>query len=180
MFVRQRTNAGVFSEVGTIGNEGMVGLPVFLGADQTPTEAFCQVEGEALRMRTDMFREEVKNGGGLVSILHRYTQALFTQIAQSAACNRLHSIEQRCARWLLLTQDRVEPDEFSLTHEFMGQMLGVRRATVTEVAGTLQKAGLITYNRGKITVLDRKGLEGASCECYQIIRQDYDRLLAGT
>ncbi len=110
-------------------------------------------------------------------VLHRYTQALFTQIAQSAGCNRLHSIEQRCARWLLMTQDRVGADRFPLTQEFLGQMLGVRRATVTEAAGTLQKAGLITYSRGTIIVLDRQGLEAAACECYQIVRDDYDRLL---
>ena len=110
-------------------------------------------------------------------VLHRYTQALFTQIAQSAACNRLHSTEQRCARWLLMTQDRVGANEFPLTHEFLGQMLGVRRATVTEVAGTLQKMGLITYYRGKITVINRKGLEATSCECYRVIQDDFDRLL---
>jgi CRP-like cAMP-binding protein len=168
---------GRIAEVGTIGNEGMAGLPVFLGAETTPTLAFQQVPGEALRMRVDAFREEVRNDGALTRVLHRYTQALLTQVAQAAACNRLHSIGQRCACWLLMTQDRVGTDEFELTHEFLGQMLGVRRATVTEVAGTLQEAGLITYSRGKITVLDCQGLEAASCECYQVIREEFNRLL---
>ncbi len=168
---------GRIAEVGTIGNEGMAGLPVFLGAEKTPTLAFQQVPGEALRMRVDVFRKEIENAGTLTRVLHRYTQALFTQVAQAAACNRLHSTDQRCARWLLMTHDRVGTDEFLLTHEFLGQMLGVRRATVTEVAGTLHKAGLITYSRGKITVLDRQGLEAASCKCYQVIREDFDRLL---
>lgn len=168
---------GRLAEVATIGKEGMVGMPVFLGAEQTPSLAFSQVAGEALRLNVSEFRKQVKDGGALTMVLHRYTQALFTQIAQSAACNRLHSIEQRCARWLLMTHDRVGADEFPLTHEFLGQMLGVRRATVTGVANTLHKAGLITYRRGKITVQDRKGLEGASCECYKVIRDDFDRLL---
>lgn len=165
------------AEVGTVGNEGMAGLPVFLGADSTPTMAFEQVPGDALRLRTEVFREEIARGGALTAVLHRYTQALFTQIAQSAACNRLHAVEQRCARWLLMTQDRVGANQFPLTHEFLGQMLGVRRATVTEAAGALQAEGLITYRRGIITVCDRAALEQASCECYRVIRDDFDRLL---
>jgi CRP-like cAMP-binding protein len=169
---------GQIAEVGTVGNEGMVGLPVFLGARSAPVQAFLQVPGEALRLGTAEFQEEVRKGGALVQILHRYTQALFTQIAQSTACNRLHSIEQRCARWLLMTHDRVGmAEEFPLTHEFLGQMLGVRRATVSEVAGALQRKGLITYSRGKIRVVDRQGLEEAACECYAIVQNEFNRLL---
>jgi CRP-like cAMP-binding protein len=120
-------------------------------------------------------QEEVRHGGALNQILQRYTQAMFTQIAQSVAFNRLHSIEERCARWLLMTHDRVNSDEFYLTHEFLSEMLNVRRASVTIVAGALQTAGLITYQRGRITIMDRQGLEDVSCECYQIIKQEYDR-----
>lgn len=164
-------------EVATLGNEGMVGIPVLLGADQVPAETFVQVPGEALRMKVSVFKREVTPGSPLHSLLLRYTQTLINQIAQSAACNRLHSVEERACRWLLLTQDRVHSDEFPLTQEFLSQMLGVRRATVSEVAAALQKAGLISYYRGKITILDRKGLESASCECYQIVKQEYIRLL---
>ncbi len=169
---------GTILEVATIGNEGLVGLPVFLGVDVSPMAAFVQVPGAALRMRAEVLKEEVRNGGALDEILRRYTQALVIQLAQLSACNRRHSIEERCARWLLMTHDRAEADEFLLTQEFLSQMLGVRRATVTVTAGLLQKAGLIGYRRGRITVLDRGGLEEAACECYQIIKKEYDRLLS--
>jgi CRP-like cAMP-binding protein len=164
-------------EVATVGNEGMVGLPVFLGAEIFSGQAFIQVPGEAVRMQTAVFKDEVSRHGSLHEVLHRYIQALFTQVAQSAACNRLHSIEQRCARWLLMTQDRVGAEQFPLTQEFLAQMLGVRRGSVSEVASRLQREGLLQYSRGIITVRNRAGLEAASCECYAIVRLEYDRLL---
>ncbi len=164
-------------EVATVGNEGMVGIPVLLGADQVPAETFVQVPGEALRMKVDVFKSEVSPSSPLHTRLLRYTQTLINQIAQSAACNRLHSVEQRTCRWLLMTQDRVDSDEFPMTQEFLVLMLGVRRASVSEVAATVQKAGLIRYHRGKVTVLDRKGLEATSCECYEVVNKEYKRLL---
>jgi CRP-like cAMP-binding protein len=170
---------GALVEVATIGNEGMVGLPVFLGADTISMKAFVQIPGEAWRMGAAPFREAVRNGGRFPELLQRYTQALFLQVAQGAACNRAHSIEERCARWLLMTHDRVERDEFPLTQEFLAIMLGVRRPSVTVAAGILQKAGFIRYSRGRITVVDREGLEAATWECYGMIRREYDRLFDG-
>jgi CRP-like cAMP-binding protein len=164
-------------EVGTIGNEGMVGTPVFLGSDSSPTRAISQVPGEALRMETKIFQEEMRRCGTLYGLVQRYTQAMINQISQSVVCNHRHSVQKRMCRWLLLSHDRVGVDKFRLTHEFLAQMLGVRRPTVTSVAATLQKAGLVRYHRGEITVLDRKGLEAASCECYQVVREELDRLL---
>ena len=169
---------GTKVEVATIGKEGMGGLPLFLRATSIPFTTFVQVAGEALRMRAAAFAallDEVNSD--FSQLLYLYTQALFNQLGQHVVCNRLHPIEQRCARWLLMTQDRMGHDEFQLTHEFLAQMLGVRRASVTEVAGRLQKAGLIRYRRGVIQVRDRTGLEAASCECYGVIKQQYDRLL---
>ena len=164
-------------ELGTIGNEGMVGTPVFLGAESSPTRAISQVPGEALRMETGVFQEEMKLGGPLYGLIQRYTQAMINQISQSTVCNHRHSVEKRMCRWLLMSHDRVGVDEFHLTQEFLAQMLGVRRPTVTAVAGILQKAGLISYHRGTLTVLDRKGLEAASCECYEVVAKELDRLL---
>jgi CRP-like cAMP-binding protein len=168
---------GFTLEVGTIGNEGMVGTPVFLGSESSPTRAISQVPGEALRMETKVFQGEMKVGGRLYSLVQRYTQAMINQISQSTVCNHRHSVEKRMCRWLLMSHDRVGADEFPLTQEFLAQMLGVRRPTVTAVAGILQKAGLITYHRGRMTVLDRKGLEAASCECYEVVAKELDRLL---
>lgn len=162
-------------EVGTIGNEGMLGLAVFLGRETMPLRAISQVPGEAVRMRSDVLRE-LRPGDRLHELLRLYTEAMFVFAAQSSACNRLHSVEQRASRWLLHTQDRVGRDEYPLTQEFLAQMLGVRRASVSEVAGGLQRAGLISYGRGRIRVLDRPGLETRSCECYGIIRAEFDRL----
>lgn len=166
-------------ETATIGDEGVVGLPVFLGTDRTPAQAFCQVPGQAYRLESDAFRRELARPGGLRDALSLYTQALFTQVAQSSACNRLHTMRERCARWLLQTHDRVGRDEFPLTQQFLSQMLGVRRATVTEAAGGLQADGLITYEYGRITIRDRRRLEAASCECYEITRREFARLLDG-
>lgn len=167
---------GQMVEVATVGNEGFVGLPVFLGADSTPGVAISQVPGESLRMATGAFREAVARDAELAAVLNRSTLALFTQIAQSSFCNRAHPMEQRCARWLLMTQDRVDSPTFPLTHEFLAQMLGVRRATVTEAMGPLQQAGLIEYARGIVRMVDRNGLEAVACECYRIIRDEYRRL----
>jgi CRP-like cAMP-binding protein len=164
-------------EMATVGLEGMVGLPVFLGTDTMPSRAFGQVAGNSLRITTAAFTAEVKRNGPLVRVLNRYTQALFNQVAQTTACNRVHLVEQRCARWLLQTHDRVGSDQFLLTQEFLAQMLGVRRSGVSAAAGLLQKAGLIRYARGRITILDRAGLESAACECYGVIKREFDRLI---
>jgi CRP-like cAMP-binding protein len=164
-------------EVGSVGNEGLVGIPVFLGTDRSPARAIAQVPGAALRMEAEAFREEMRRAGPLPDLVRRYTQAIFTEISQSTVCNHLHSVEKRMCRWLLRTHDRVGADDFPLTQEFLAQMLAVRRPTVTAVAGVLQKAGLITYHRGRMTLLDRKGLEAASCECYRAVRKEFDRLL---
>ncbi len=170
-------DTGFTLEVGIIGNEGMVGTPVFLGSDRSPTKAIAQIAGEALRMDAKVFRKEVGQGGPLHSLVQRYTQAMINQISQSIVCNHRHPVAKRMCRWLLMSHNRVGADEFPLTHEFLAQMLGVRRPTVTAVAGTLQKAGLINYHRGRITVIDRKGLEAASCECFQVLATELDRLL---
>jgi CRP-like cAMP-binding protein len=163
-------------EVGTVGNEGMAGTPLFLGADRSPTRVLCQIPGDALRMRGSFFVRELQQNRPLARTVGRYTQALLNVISQSAACNHLHSVEQRMARWLLMTHDRVDSDEFYLTQEFLAQMLGVRRASVTVVAGLLQRAGLIAYQRGHIRILDRRQLELASCECYAVVKREMERL----
>ena len=166
-------------ETATVGYEGMVGLPVYLDSDRSATQAFCQVPGKSLSIPADAFRRVVNERTMLRSTLNRYAQALFTQVAQASACNRLHPVRERCARWLLQTHDRVGSDDFPLTHDFLSQMLGVRRATVTDAVGGLQKQGLIDYAYGRVRILDRAGLERASCECYAIVRSEYDRLLEG-
>ncbi len=164
-------------EAATVGKEGMVGVPLLLGTNQIPLQVIVQIPGDALRIKADVFKAQVSWGCPLHTLLLRYMQTLMNQISQTAACNRLHSIEARCCRWLLMTQDRVESDSFPLTQEFLSYMLGVRRASVSEVATTLQKSGLINYHRGQITIRDRKGLEAASCECYQSTQQEFKRLL---
>jgi len=166
---------GSIIEIATVGNEGMIGLPVFLGGDTIPGQAIVQIPGEALRISSAAFREAFANFEPLRKQMERYTQALFVFVSQSAACNRVHDISQRCTRWLLLTHDRVETDQFPLTQEFLSQMLGVRRAGVSEVASNFQQAGIISYNRGIITILDREGLEARSCECYRIVREEFER-----
>jgi CRP-like cAMP-binding protein len=165
---------GTVVEVATIGKEGMVGLPAFLRSERTTLSAFAQVIGEAYRMKTADLHAEVERGGPLVPILLRYTQAVLVQIAQGSACAQLHPVQNRCARWLLMTHDRVGGDSYPITQEFLCQMLGVRRATVSEIASSLQQAGFIRYSRGRMTITDRKGLEGAACECYKVIRREYE------
>jgi len=171
-------DSGDSVEVATIGCEGMVGLPLFLGGESAAVEVFIQVPGEGLHLTAHAFQGHVAREASLARTLLLYTQALLTQVAQCSACNCHHPVEQRCARWLLQTQDRVIGNEFPLTHDFLGLMLGVRRASVTDTARQLQARGLIRYQRGFITVLDRKGLERAACECYQLIAGEFDRLLA--
>jgi CRP-like cAMP-binding protein len=151
---------------------------VFLGARSIPGEAFCQVAGRALRVPAEALIREASTRGPLHDLLQRYTQALFNQVAQTAACNRAHSIDERCARWLLITHDQVGADRFPLTQQFLAMMLGVRRAGVNAAAGILQRAGFVRYRRGVITVTDRPGLESAACACYRIVRDEFERLLA--
>jgi CRP-like cAMP-binding protein len=170
---------GATVEVATIGKEGMLGIPVLLGGDTISLEVIAQIPGPALAMTREDFERTLNDGAsGLSPILLRYTQALLTQIAQQSACNRSHVIEKRCARWILMTHDRVQRPEFPLTHEFLAYMLGARRASVSIAASTLAKTGLISYTRGSIHVLNRKRLEKASCECYGVIKGEYDRLLS--
>ncbi len=174
-----RMDEGPSVEIATIGNEGVVGLTVAWGGTvMNPREvATVQVPGHVVSMEAAAFREELDRQGALASLVERYTLAFFSQVSQQVACNGLHSVEQRCARWLLLTHDRVGTDEFPMTHEFLSQMLGVRRASVTVTAGILQKAGFVAFTRGRVAVVDREGLEGAACECYSVTREVYDRLL---
>jgi CRP-like cAMP-binding protein len=168
-------------EIGTIGKEGFVGLPLLFDSGQAPrsARAFCQVPGEALRLGVEPFEEALRRDMPLRTLLLRYAGAVFSQISQSAACNRLHSIDERCCRWLLMTRDQIESDHFLLTQEFLSQMLGVRRASVNAVAGLLQQSGLIRYSRGRITILDPKALEEAACECYRAMKLEYERMIGG-
>jgi len=174
------TADGASAEVGTIGNEGVVGLPVCLGDREAPSSVYVQVPGTALRMDAHIFRGELERSPTLHLITLRYAHAFFNQVAQSAACIHLHKVEQRCCRWLLMTRDRMPADDFLLTHEFLGMMLGVRRTTVTDVMGSLQKAGLVRYRRGHVTILDHEALQQRSCECYDISKVEFDRLLGDT
>jgi CRP-like cAMP-binding protein len=164
-------------EVGMVGNEGMFGVNVFLGSVSTPLEAVVQLPGEGYRMRADVLKSEFKSGGPLHDMLLRYTQAFITQVAQNAACNRAHHVEGQMAKWLLMCQDRSDSPELELTQEFISTMLGVRRPGVTEAAGLLRDRGLINYVRGHITITDREGLEALTCECYQLVRKEFDRLV---
>jgi CRP-like cAMP-binding protein len=164
-------------EVGVVGNEGIFGVNVVLGSMTVPLEAIVQVPGDGLRIPADVLKKEFKTGGLLHDLLLRYTQAFIIQIAQTAACNRSHPIGGRLARWLLMSHDRAMSDELRLTQEFIGIMLGTRRAGITEAAGKLQNEGMIKYNRGHITILDREKLEAASCECYDMVKNEFDRLL---
>ena len=164
-------------EVGTVGREGLCGISVFLGGDVLPDRVISQVPGQAQRMGAQEFSAVAESLPGLRHLLLRYTHAYLAQVAQTAACNAAHSVEQRCARWLLMTHDRVGGKQFQLTQEFLSFMLAVRRPGVTVAAGVLQRRGLLRYSRGKIDVLDRAGLEAASCECYSDVRSHFDRLL---
>lgn len=172
------TAGGEAGEVATVGREGMLGLPVFFRTDRMPMRAFAQIPGEALRMSVEDFTSEIDDPHSKLNpILSRYAQALFIQVAQHAACNVLHQIRQRCARWLLMTHDRVEADAFFLKQDFLSRMLGVRRAGVSVAAAGLQRDQLITYRRGMVTILDRKRLEQASCAHYGIVKAEFERLM---
>lgn len=164
-------------EVGMVGNEGLTGISVFLGVDESRNRAVVQGAGTAMRMKAAGLRSKAGNGGSLHRLLHRYTQSLLTQISQSAACNRFHRVDERLARWLLLTHDRLGVDQFPVTQEFISNMLGVRREGVTVAAGALQRDKLISYSRGVINILNREGLRAVSCQCYKIIKDESDSYL---
>jgi len=168
---------GQAAEVGTIGNEGVVGVPLVLGDDRAPTTVYIQVPGGGLRMTAALFKRELAQSPSMQAVMLRYVHALFNQVAQSAACNHFHTLEQRCCRWLLMTHDRMHTDEFLLTQEFLAMMLGVQRTGVSRAAGALQAEGLITYTRGNVVILDRRGLKQRSCECYGVAKKEFDRLL---
>src|SRR5437764_6879153 len=168
---------GASAEIAVTGHEGLVGIALFMGGETTPSRAVVQSAGEGYRLRASVLKKEFERGGALQQLLLRYTQALITQMAQTAVCNRHHSVDQQLCRWLLFSLDRLRNDELSMTQELIANMLGVRREGVTEAAGKLQDAGLIRYSRGRITVLDRPGLEVQSCECYRVVKTEFDRLL---
>jgi CRP-like cAMP-binding protein len=168
---------GQAAEVGTIGNEGLVGLPLVFGDDRAPTSVYVQVPGGGLRMRAELFKKEVARSASMRTVMLHYAQAFFNQVAQSAACNHFHSLEQRCCRWMLMTHDRMQSDEFLLTQEFLAMMLGVQRTGVSAAASTLKGAGLIRYKLGNVTIIDRRGLIRRSCECYGVSKNEFDRLL---
>jgi CRP-like cAMP-binding protein len=169
------TTAGQSAEIGVIGREGMIGMEVLMGSDSTLNDHLVQDTNNALRIRTDCIREEFKRGGVLHDSLLHFTRLMITQIGQTALCNRLHTVEERLSRWLLLCRDRAETNELQLTQEFLAIMLGTNRATVTMSAIALQSAGYIKYSRGRITIIDGKGLEDFTCECYKIVKTEYDR-----
>jgi CRP-like cAMP-binding protein len=169
---------GSSAEIAIVGNDGLVGIALFMGGESTPSRALVQSEGWAYRMAAPILKREFAHGGATQHLMLRYTQALLTQMAQTAVCNRHHSIDQQLCRWLLLSLDRLMGRDLQMTQELIANMLGVRREGVTEAAGKLQAAGLIHYSRGRITVLDRHGLEARCCECYEVVRREYERLMA--
>jgi CRP-like cAMP-binding protein len=171
------TKEGASAELAVVGNDGIVGISVFMGGQSTPNRAVVQSAGRGLRLETGPLMADFNRAGPVMHLLLRYTQALITQMAQTAVCNRHHSIDQQLCRWLLLSLDRLPSNELVMTQELIAHMLGVRREGVTEAAGHLHKAGIIRYQRGHITVLDRAGLERRACECYAVVKREYDRLL---
>ncbi len=168
---------GDSTELGVVGNDGLVGISLFMGGETTPSRAVVQSAGQGYRLKSSILKAEFVHGGALHHLLLRYTQSLITQMVQTAVCNRHHSVDQQLCRWLLLSLDRLPSNELVMTQELIADMLGVRREGVTEAAGNLQAAGLIHYSRGKITVLDRSKLEARVCECYAVVRRETDRLL---
>ena len=171
------TESGASAETAGVGNEGVVGIALFMGGDTTSSSAVVQTAGQAYRLERRILVEEFNRAGALQRLLLRYTQALMTQMAQTAACNRHHSVEQQLCRWLLLTLDRLPSSELTMTQELVATMLGVRREGITEAAGKLQRSGFISYRRGHISVLNRAGLEHHSCECYGVVKKELSRLL---
>jgi CRP-like cAMP-binding protein len=168
---------GHSAEIAVVGNEGIVGVALFMGGETTPSRGIVQSAGHAYRLPGKLLKEEFFRAGPLQHLLLRYTQALLTQMAQTAACNRHHSVDQQLCRWLLLSLDRLSSNELVMTQELIANMLGVRREGVTEAAGQLQRLGLIHYSRGRIRVLNRAGLENMACECYRVVKKEFDRLL---
>lgn len=168
---------GASAEIAVVGNEGIVGISLFMGGETTPSRSVVQAAGQGFRMPAQLLKDEFNRSGPVLHLLLRYTQALITQMAQTAACNRHHSLDQQLCRWLLLSLDRLHTPELVMTQELIANMLGVRREGVTEAAGRLQEDGLIRYRRGHITVLDRAGLERRTCECYAVVKKEYERLL---
>ena len=175
--LRYTMESGSSAEIAGVGNEGILGISLFMGGNTTPSRAIVQSAGHAFRLKAELLKDEFERHGPTMHLLLRYTQALITQMAQTAVCNRHHSVDQQLCRWLLLSLDRLASNELSMTQELIANMLGVRREGVTEAAGKLQDAGLIRYQRGRITVLDRPALEARSCECYQVVKREFDRLL---
>ncbi len=171
---------GASAEIAVVGREGIIGISLFMGGISTPARSVVQSSGQGFRLKAGLMMQEFNRAGPVLHLLLRYTQALITQMAQTAACNRHHTLDQQLCRWLLLSLDRLESDQLVMTQELIANMLGVRREGVTEAAGQLQKAGLIRYRRGHITVLDRDGLEQRTCECYAVVKREYDRLLPPT
>ena len=169
---------GASAEIAIVGNEGILGISLFMGGETTPSRAVVQSAGYGYRLKAQLLKNEFNRGGPVLHLLLRYTQALITQMTQTAVCNRHHSVEQQLCRWLLLSLDRLPSDTLSMTQELIANMLGVRREGVTEAAGKLQRDGLIKYSRGRIDVLDRAGLELAVCECYAVVKHEFDRLLS--
>ncbi|GAC1320173.1 MAG: Crp/Fnr family transcriptional regulator [Collimonas sp.] len=169
--------SGASAEIAVVGNEGIVGVSLFMGGESTPSRAVVQSAGQGFRLRARVMKEEFNRAGPVLHLLLRYTQALITQMAQTAVCNRHHTLDQQLCRWLLLSLDRLQGNDLVMTQELIANMLGVRREGVTEAAGSLQTAGLIRYARGHITVLDREGLEKRTCECYAVVKKECDRLL---
>ncbi len=170
--------SGASAEIAITGNEGLVGIALFMGGESTPSRAVVQSEGHGYRLKASILKREFALGGHLQHLALRYTQALITQMSQTAVCNRHHSVDQQLCRWLLLSMDRLPGNELRMTQELIANMLGVRREGVTEAAGHLQTSGLIHYSRGKITIVDRPGLEKRVCECYAVVKKEFDRLLA--
>ena len=168
---------GASAEIAVVGNEGILGISLFMGGETTPSRAIVQSAGYGYRLKAQLLKNEFNRAGPVMRLLLRYTQALITQMAQTAVCNRHHSVDKQLCRWLLLSLDRLHDNSLSMTQELIANMLGVRREGVTEAAGKLQRAGLIDYTRGKITVVDRPGLEAYCCECYQVVKSEFDRLL---
>jgi len=168
---------GASAEIGVVGNEGIVGVSLFMGGGSTPSRAVVRSAGKGFRLKSGILKEEFEKSGPVMRMLLRYTQALITQMTQMAACNRHHSIDQQLCRWLLLSLDRLEVRELVMTQELIANMIGVRREGVTEAALKLQRAGLISYARGRISVLNRAGLEQRACECYAVVKKEYDRLV---
>ena len=168
---------GASAEIAVVGNEGLVGVSLFMGGGSTPSRAVVQSAGHGFRLKAKLMKDEFDRGGPVLHLLLRYTQALITQMSQTAVCNRHHSLDQQLCRWLLLSLDRLNGTELVMTQELIANMLGVRREGVTDGANKLQHAGLISYSRGRIKVLDRPGLEKRTCECYAVVKKEYDRLL---